>query len=71
MYIQILKTKKELKRIKVTFISEPAGKIRGWLKNFFPKKVLPSQASELTVGNFGGHCKPMRSRDGVPRKLGN
>ena len=45
--MQILKTKEELERIKVTFISEPAGKICGWLKNFFPKKFLPSLASEL------------------------
>ena len=66
VYIQILKLKEELKRIKVTFISELAGKICGWLKNFFPKKVLPSQASELTVENLGGHCKPMRSRGRVP-----
>ena len=54
IHIQILKTKEELKRIKVTFISEPAGKICGWLKNFFQKKVLPSQASELTVGGSKG-----------------
>ena len=65
IHIQILKTKEELKRIKVTFISETAGKICGWLKNFFQKKVLPSQASELTVGNLGRRCKPMRSRGGV------
>ena len=25
--------------------------------SFCPKKLLPSQASELTAGNLGGHCK--------------
>ena len=71
MYIQILKTKEELKRIKVTFTSEPAGKICGWMKSFFLKNVLQSQASELTVESLGGRCKPMKSRGGVPRKIGN
>ena len=52
----LLKTKEELKRIKVTFISEPAGKICSGLKDFCPKK--PSQVSDLTAGNLGGHCKP-------------
>ena len=50
--------KAELKRIKVTFISEPAGNICGGPKEFCPNKLLPNQASELTVGNLGGRCKP-------------
>ena len=53
----LLKTKKELKIIKVTFISEPDG-ICGELKGFCLNKLLLSQASELTVGNLGGRCKP-------------
>ena len=68
MYIQIsiyiavnlktlLKTIKELKIIKVTFISEPDG-ICGELKGFCPNRLLLSQASELTVGNLGGCSKP-------------
>ena len=54
----LLKTKEELKRIKVTFISELAGKICGELKDFCPKKLLLSQAIELTVWNLEGRCNP-------------
>ena len=46
-----------MKIIKVTFISEPDG-ICGELKGFCPNRLLLSQASELTVGNLGGCCKP-------------
>lgn len=41
------------------------------LKDFFTKKRLPSQASELASGNLEGYCKPMSSRGGVTGKLGN
>ena len=47
-----------MKRIKVKSTSEQAGKLCGGLKNFCLTKLLPSQVTELTPGNLGGHCKP-------------
>ena len=41
------------------------------LKDFFTKKRLPSQESELASGNLEGYCKPMSSRGGLTGKLGN
>ena len=41
---------------------EQAGNVSwGWkgeLKDFFPKKLLPSQANKLTAGNLGACCRP-------------
>ena len=58
----LLKNEEELKIVKVTSISEQAGNVcEGWkekLKDFCPKKLLPSQASKLVSGNMGGCCKP-------------
>ena len=50
---------KKNSRIKITFISKPAEKICGGLKDFCPEKLLPRQMSELTTGNLGGRCKPL------------
>ena len=50
---------KKNSRIKITFISKPAEKICGGMKEFCPEKLLPSQMSELTTGNLGGRCKPL------------
>ena len=63
---------KKNSRIKITFISKPAEKICGGLKDFCPEKLLPSQMSELTTGNLGGRCKPQWGPEGrAPGKLGN
>ena len=65
------KLKKNLKE--VTFISEPAENIFFLVvvKDFFPKKRLPRQESELASGNLERYCKPMSFRGGVTGKLGN
>ena len=71
------KNKKELKRIKVTSISEEAGNIcvcggrgeGGVLNDFSLKKLLPRQASELTVGKLGAVNLPIRSRGRCLKKL--
>ena len=43
------------------------------LKDFCQKKLLLSQASKLTAGNLGEHCKPLDEfqwvEGGVPEKL--
>ena len=55
------------------FISEPTGNMCGILKDFCPKKRLPSRASELAVGNLGWRYKlpPIKSIGGGPGELGN
>ena len=54
---------KNSKEKQVKSISEHARKIWGGglaeLKEFYPKKLLTSQASKFTAGNLGGHCKPL------------
>ena len=54
---------KNSKDKQVKSISEHARKIWGGglgeLKEFYPKKLLTSQASKFTAGNLGGHCKPL------------
>ena len=45
----------------------------GGPKDFWPKKLQPSQASKLPAGNLGGCCKPPDEIHGseVPGNLGN
>ena len=42
------------------------------LKDFCPKKLPASQASELATGNMGGRCEAplIKSIDGGPGELG-
>ena len=44
----------------------------GILKDFCPKKLPASQASELATGNMGGRCEapPIKSIGGGPGELG-
>ena len=49
-------------------MSEPAEKTYGVLKDFCPRKLLSSQASEITVGNSGGRCKPPNEIQGRSSK---
>ena len=56
--------------MKVTFIREPPGKTCRGTDGFLPEKTS-TDPSEWTIGNLGGHCKPIRSKGGVPEKLGN
>lgn len=50
----LLTNEEELKRINVTSISEQAEKFCGELKNFYGKKLLPSQVIEPTAGKLTG-----------------
>ena len=34
-------------------------------QDFCPKKLLPRQASKVTAGNMGGHCKPPNEVQGA------
>ena len=68
----LLKSKEELKGIKVTFINEPAGKTCGERRDFCPEKLLPNQANELTVGNGRALlASQWGPGGGVPGKPGN
>ena len=55
-----LKNEEELKAIKFAFafLSEQTQKNCGGLKDPYPKKLLPSQMTQLTAGNLGRPCKP-------------
>ena len=73
------KNKKELKRIKVTSISEEAGNIcvcvveggRGGVKRFFPEKTS-TKTSEWAHSWKVGRCKPPNKVQGAMfEKIGN
>ena len=55
----------ELKRIKVTSISEHAGKICEVLKDSCPKKLTPRKMTKLTAKNLGEPCRPPDEVNGV------
>ena len=49
----------------ILFVLSLSLSLCGGLKDFYPKKLLPSQASQLTTGNLGGRYKPPEEADGA------